>query len=175
MNLRGIVYCATSRIDGRQYVGSTIHALAFRRRQHETTRSASGAKSLQAAIRRDGAESFDWRVLCEAPAAELEAAEEQWIDELRPALNRMARAYSGRRYPHQGKTTKFDHFHPWLMSSNGQMFYRCPPRRTRQAAMQWAERRQPDPARRIVRGCNDPRCRQRLDQIPRAGGGRPAH
>ena len=55
------------------------------------------------------------------------------------------------------------HYHPWLMATTGRIFYKCKARNTRQAAAQWAKRRQPDGERRMVIACHDPRCQPDID------------
>ena len=56
------------------------------------------------------------------------------------------------------------HYHPWLMASTGRIFYKCAAKNSRQAARQWAMRRQPDPEKRDVRPCYDPRCQPKLPE-----------
>ena len=63
-------------------------------------------------------------------------------------------------------TTNRPHFHPWFLATTGRIFYKARAGDgffTRQAAGQWAKRRQPDPARRLVLQCDVEACRPRLD------------
>ena len=55
------------------------------------------------------------------------------------------------------------HYHAWLMAATGRIFYKARAFHTRQAATQWAARRQPDPERRTVLRCWQPHCAPRLE------------
>ncbi|MCY4111647.1 MAG: hypothetical protein OXF96_06865 [Chloroflexi bacterium] len=55
------------------------------------------------------------------------------------------------------------HFHAWMMAATGRIFYKTRPFETRQAASQWAKRREPDPERRMVKACHDSRCQPPMD------------
>ncbi len=55
------------------------------------------------------------------------------------------------------------HFHVWLQAATGRMFYKCRAFHTRQPAREWAMRRQPDSAKRLVLKCELAACRPKLD------------
>ena len=55
------------------------------------------------------------------------------------------------------------HYHVWLLADGDRAFFRCARGfHTRQAAQQYAVRQEPDPARRLVRQCSNPKCRPKL-------------
>jgi len=54
------------------------------------------------------------------------------------------------------------HYHPWLMADGDRALFRGRSFHTRQAARQWAARREPDPDRRVVLKCEHERCRPKL-------------
>ena len=58
------------------------------------------------------------------------------------------------------------HFHVWFLASSGTAFFKARARegfQTRQAASQWAARREPDREKRMVLACYDPRCGPSMD------------
>jgi len=56
------------------------------------------------------------------------------------------------------------HYHVWYMAATGRAFFRLARGfHTRQAARQFAVRRQPDPKRRMVLECTNPACAPKLD------------
>jgi len=72
----GIIYIATNRTNGKQYVGQTVRKLARRRTSHEcAARHPTGQQVFHRAIAKHGANAFDWEVLCEAEATELDELE----------------------------------------------------------------------------------------------------
>jgi len=88
--MQTIVYMATNRVNGKRYVGYTSKTLLRRRRQHEfSALSLRGeCRAFHAAIRKYGAEAFDWHVLSEHLSREDGIqAEICQIAELRPAYN----------------------------------------------------------------------------------------
>lgn len=51
------------------------------------------------------------------------------------------------------------HFHVWRLVKTGRIFYRIARGfHTRQAARQWASRRESDPERYMIRQCVDQKC-----------------
>ena len=55
------------------------------------------------------------------------------------------------------------HYHPWMMAATGRAMFRGRGFHTRQAATQWAKRRQPDGEKRTVLACYDSRCQPPMD------------
>ena len=56
------------------------------------------------------------------------------------------------------------HYHVWFMASTGSAFFkRTRAFHTKQAAHKYAARRQPDPAKRMVKECWEPKCAPKLD------------
>ena len=76
----GVVYMAMCATSGRSYVGSTTCELAFRRDGHRRAANAGSDFPFHRAIRKHGWSDFTWCTLDEREeAAELRAAEEEWI------------------------------------------------------------------------------------------------
>lgn len=76
----GIVYCATNKLTGHKYVGSTLSSLHRRKYRHEREKACS---SLSQAITEYGAENFEWTILGEKiHRTELVKIENEWIDKL---------------------------------------------------------------------------------------------
>lgn len=60
--------------------------------------------------------------------------------------------------------TNRPHYHVWLQAKTGRIFYKVTRGfHTRQAAAQWAKRRQTAPERRIVLKCELDACKPALD------------
>lgn len=83
----GCVYVATNNINGKRYVGQTIHSLAVRKRQHIGASKNKNRKefhAFQAAISKYGEENFSWEILFESEnPAELDKMEIFYIKELK--------------------------------------------------------------------------------------------
>jgi group I intron endonuclease len=81
----GILYTATNRLDGKVYVGATSKPLYARRANHvEAARKFRRYGMLfHAAIREQGTEAFEWRVLCVAPNNYLRELETRYIEAAR--------------------------------------------------------------------------------------------
>jgi group I intron endonuclease len=79
-----IVYLLTNRLNGKQYVGQTIHSLERRFRGHCWTSSASGKKMpIALAIQKYGKDNFSAEVLCDcANQSELNKREREWAEQL---------------------------------------------------------------------------------------------
>ena len=72
----GIIYLATNKTNGKQYIGQTIRKLAKRKTAHECiARKAAKQQVFHKAIAKHGVDAFDWRVLYEAEIAELDKLE----------------------------------------------------------------------------------------------------
>lgn len=82
----GLIYLATCVATRRSYVGQTSQSLRLRRQQHEyeaLTRKSDGCKKFYRALRKYGADAFQWRVLAaEVPVADLDATEARLIAEM---------------------------------------------------------------------------------------------
>lgn len=86
----GRIYCATCKVNGKQYVGKTIKKFKIRKRSHKTDAYSSNQDGsykidgyFQRAIRKHGFESFEWEVLEDnVPENKLDAREIYWIAKL---------------------------------------------------------------------------------------------
>ena len=65
-----IIYKATNRINGKCYIGQTRHSLAERKRIHLTKANQGINTHFYSAIRKYGADNFDWETLCVANSKE---------------------------------------------------------------------------------------------------------
>ena len=76
-----LVYKVTNKINGVSYIGATKQSLRERCRQHwsEAKREYRPGSLLHRALRNDGAENFEWRVLCEVTDEELHETERRYI------------------------------------------------------------------------------------------------
>lgn len=94
------VYTITHRQSGACYVGMTGRGAAHRWGQHKSAARKGKRSLLSDALRADGVEAFDWRVVAEYPSSELaEAAERQLVIDLKPSLNTYAGGRSGYQLP----------------------------------------------------------------------------
>lgn len=76
----GIIYLAINKINGKPYVGKTIGTLEVRRKSHEGTSRKNQGWVFHKAIRKYGAENFEWMTLSNAtPLHELNIMERVWI------------------------------------------------------------------------------------------------
>jgi len=78
----GIIYCATSRTTGKQYVGQTVRSLVKRRQSHESRARKGSALVFHSAIRKYGADDFAWEILQTLPIEQLDSAETSHIEAL---------------------------------------------------------------------------------------------
>lgn len=62
----GCIYLATNRINGKQYVGKTERSMEDRRRDHLKDSLKSPRLPFQRALRKYGADSFDWDIIQES-------------------------------------------------------------------------------------------------------------
>lgn len=75
-----IVYCATNKINGRRYVGQTVRAFAIRQRAHLGDAKRGVKNKFYNAIRKYGADAFEWSILYRGKSIEdLNAMEEYFI------------------------------------------------------------------------------------------------
>lgn len=85
-----IIYLAKNRINGRRYVGATRKTLEHRRKRHiyDATHGKAYCRVFHAAIRKYGADAFDWLVLemCETIEKAM-ATEKETIKRLKPEYN----------------------------------------------------------------------------------------
>ena len=76
----GIVYCATNKVTGHKYIGSTLSSLHRRKYRHEREGSCV---SIFQAIKEYGSNNFDWSILeHQVPRNDLVKKENEWIDKL---------------------------------------------------------------------------------------------
>ena len=76
-----IIYCVTNLVNGKQYVGQTIHTVQERWANHLCKNS--GCVALKSAIRKYGKDNFEVRTIDEAKTqTELDDKERFWIKEL---------------------------------------------------------------------------------------------
>lgn len=77
----GLVYKATNRVNGKVYVGQTIHKLKERRRSHEYEVKLKRFDTyFYRALRKHGYENFNWKIIeCCNSEEELNLAEEWYI------------------------------------------------------------------------------------------------
>ncbi len=75
-----IVYLATNRLNGKRYVGFTTLTLERRRQKHLTDARNGRNSAFQAAIRKHGAEAFDWCVLAEGAPEDMLDMEDVMIE-----------------------------------------------------------------------------------------------
>lgn len=79
MNTLGVIYKATNKINGKSYIGQTIYALDKRRKEHER---AVDDYPFHQAIRKYGAENFDWEILeQDIDVTKLDEREMFWIEQ----------------------------------------------------------------------------------------------
>lgn len=76
-----LVYLATNKANGKQYVGFTTQTLVLRRTQHEyqATRGATHCPLFYRALRKYGVNGFDWVQLAEGPDEDMLALERSEI------------------------------------------------------------------------------------------------
>ncbi len=83
-----LVYLATNRVNGKQYVGFTGQTLRQRMKAHKAqAKKGAGCRVFGAAIRKHGWDVFEWEVLFESAWNEALEAERYFIWRLRPAYN----------------------------------------------------------------------------------------
>lgn len=80
--MNGVIYCATNKINGKQYIGQSWD---FERRKYMHIYGKSGCQVFNRAMRKHGAEAFTWLVLFEGieDQAELDTAEDWAIWQFR--------------------------------------------------------------------------------------------
>lgn len=85
-----IVYMATNTVNGKRYIGATRRQLEVRRAQHfrDTRAHRDGCRVFNAAIRKYGETSFDWKILefCDSLQGMMDA-EIRLIETLKPEYN----------------------------------------------------------------------------------------
>lgn len=59
----GCVYQATNLINGKRYIGKTVHTLLCRKKSHESSAKNGSSCYFHSAIRKYGLESFEWIIL----------------------------------------------------------------------------------------------------------------
>lgn len=86
---RGGVYCISSIVDGKQYIGSTsLLLLRWSNHRSELNRGKSGHPRLQEAWSLHGRASFEFTVLeYIEDKGKLKAREQYWVDKLNPEYN----------------------------------------------------------------------------------------
>ncbi len=62
----GCVYIATNTINGKQYVGKTVHTMEFRKRGHESGLDRKSNYVFKRALKKYGVEAFTWKVVLES-------------------------------------------------------------------------------------------------------------
>jgi group I intron endonuclease len=85
-----VVYLVINWITGNRYIGATGRGLATRRKQHFQDAKAKrpGCRVFNAAIRKHGADAFEWKVLAAfSSREEMMAAEIKFIAEMKPEYN----------------------------------------------------------------------------------------
>lgn len=65
-----IVYIATNKLNGKQYVGKTTRTLEARRLSHEYEAASGSNSAIHRAIRKWGNDNFEWRVIEECSSEE---------------------------------------------------------------------------------------------------------
>lgn len=88
--MAAFVYLATNRINGKRYIGATGKSVDNRRREHlrMAARGLVGCRRFYAAIRKYGADSFEWMTLVECETFdEALAHERKLISEIKPEYN----------------------------------------------------------------------------------------
>ena len=81
-NEKFIVYSATNKINGKIYIGKTTKSLIRRRSVHESSALKGSNKYFHKAIRKHGAENFDWKIIEHADnEKELAIKEIFWIQQ----------------------------------------------------------------------------------------------
>lgn len=60
-----LIYIATNKINGKQYVGQTVSSLKVRKRshRHEAKKNKNNGMYITKAIRKYGMDGFDWTIL----------------------------------------------------------------------------------------------------------------
>lgn len=77
----GIVYCITNMKNNKKYIGQTVRELELRRKEHIWKAERRDGYAIHQAIRKYGADSFEWVILCSANnQEELNEKEIHWID-----------------------------------------------------------------------------------------------
>jgi len=61
----GVVYLATNKVNGKRYVGKTVHTMKVRRSCHESYAKAGVSYYLCRALRKYGFKNFEWKVVIE--------------------------------------------------------------------------------------------------------------
>lgn len=72
----GIIYLITNTVNGKIYIGQTIHRLTLRWRKHKTSAASGSDLALHRAIRKYGANNFSVEVIAESFEPFLDALEE---------------------------------------------------------------------------------------------------
>jgi group I intron endonuclease len=65
INDMGCVYCATNQINGKQYIGKTIHKLSCRKKQHIKSAKNNSKLAFHEALRKYGLNNFVWKKIFE--------------------------------------------------------------------------------------------------------------
>lgn len=85
-----VVYMATNVIDGKRYIGATKHTLDIRKDKHlhNAFRANRDCGYFYAALRKHGADNFDWRLLKQCNSVDEAFSEEvRFIADLKPEYN----------------------------------------------------------------------------------------
>lgn len=85
-----IVYLATNVLNGKRYIGATSRGIAMRKRKHfqDARAKRPGCRVFNAAIRKYGADAFEWSVIATASSFdEMMREEVRLIEELKPEYN----------------------------------------------------------------------------------------
>jgi group I intron endonuclease len=65
INDMGCVYCATNQINGKQYIGKTMHKLSCRKKQHIKSAKNNSKLAFHEALRKYGLKNFVWEKIFE--------------------------------------------------------------------------------------------------------------
>lgn len=80
IKIYGIVYCATNTVNQKKYIGQSTRTLDLRKNEHIWKAERGHGYAFHQAIRKYGADKFDWSVLDSAENQdELNEKEEYWI------------------------------------------------------------------------------------------------
>ena len=79
-----VVYMARNELNGKVYIGKTIHSLDRRRKAHLGESRRGGKRHFTAALRKYGEQNFSWRVVASGFTSdeELKEAEIWWIEKM---------------------------------------------------------------------------------------------
>lgn len=75
--MKGIIYCAINKINGKRYIGQTIQDLKERQRKHFSTKCCS---YFHKALLKNGKDSFEWKIIDSGlQGIDLDRKEKFWI------------------------------------------------------------------------------------------------